>query len=479
MAKGRWRWWKILLLLFGLGLLLVIIAIPAIKSRAEVAWKNYQAKWQSDDPFDLEAYLPPNVPADENLAMHPLFDGWATEGSHADLWLKQIDSDRVFETSGRLWKSRRGLLIPSDISKLGELDESLSVPERARELLALYQPVSELMDQVAEALAERPFAHFPIAWEDGLIMDSPHLFAALKIADSFRLRATLRSYTGDAAGAAADIIGTLRLGHAIGQDPVLIAFLVESSIQMAAIEVLWDVLARHEFREEDLASIEEELSGIEAHGKRVLTVIRIERAFLLSLLDDIQNGVHAGGRSADHKPLARYWLSANRLAICKDFHASILAPDGVLAGRASLEGAQRYRDLQEERRKGIKKFIFALSMVSASMDGVVEKSLQVEAELANARIAVALERYRLSHGSYPAHLRQLSPAFLGEIPTDLINQRPVEYRLKTDGTPLIYQWGFNGQDDGGLPRREPEVGDFVWQYSSAAPIKEREWRSKN
>ena len=33
-------------------------------------------------------------------------------------------------------------------------------------------------------------------------------------------------------------------------------------------------------------------------------------------------------------------------------------------------------------------------------------------------------------------------------------------------------------DDGGLPRKDPEVGDIVWQYTSDQPIKEWEWREQ-
>ncbi len=45
-----------------------------------------------------------------------------------------------------------------------------------------------------------------------------------------------------------------------------------------------------------------------------------------------------------------------------------------------------------------------------------------------ARMAIALERYRLAHGEFPESLDALAPQFMEKIPHDIINGQPLHYR---------------------------------------------------
>jgi hypothetical protein len=97
------------------------------------------------------------------------------------------------------------------------------------------------------------------------------------------------------------------------------------------------------------------------------------------------------------------------------------------------------------------------------------------------RIACALERYRLAHGEYPAALDALLPACIDALPHDIMNGEPYRYRLRPDGTFLLYSVGWNQTDDGGVEvdepggtRRDFTQGDWIWptpKWSAAAPGK--------
>jgi hypothetical protein len=85
-----------------------------------------------------------------------------------------------------------------------------------------------------------------------------------------------------------------------------------------------------------------------------------------------------------------------------------------------------------------------------------------------ARVACALERYRLAHGEYPETLDVLAPQFIETIPHDIINGQPLHYRRTDEGKFLLYSIGWNEKDDGGqmvltsngsLDRYN---GDWVW-----------------
>ena len=95
-----------------------------------------------------------------------------------------------------------------------------------------------------------------------------------------------------------------------------------------------------------------------------------------------------------------------------------------------------------------------------------------------ARVAIALERYRRKYGQYPPALSYLVPEFLDAVPQDWIDGKPLRYKLE-GGRFVLYSIGWNAKDDGGRPawriemrlssavaRPELDQGDWVWTYCS-------------
>lgn len=84
--------------------------------------------------------------------------------------------------------------------------------------------------------------------------------------------------------------------------------------------------------------------------------------------------------------------------------------------------------------------------------------------------AIALERHRLRHGSYPESLAVLVPDLLREVPVDIQDAQPLRYRREANGEFLLWSIGKNGVDDGGngnrveVPTgtRSKGVLDVVW-----------------
>jgi len=63
--------------------------------------------------------------------------------------------------------------------------------------------------------------------------------------------------------------------------------------------------------------------------------------------------------------------------------------------------------------------------------------------------AIALKRYQLRHGSFPARLSDMVPEFVAAVPDDPMDGKPLRYRLDSDGTYVLYSVGEDGKDDGG------------------------------
>lgn len=110
----------------------------------------------------------------------------------------------------------------------------------------------------------------------------------------------------------------------------------------------------------------------------------------------------------------------------------------------------------------------SLMMLSA-VDLYSRRAAEVDCHCEMTVTAIALKRYRLKHGEWPAKLSALAPEFLASMPRDWLDGQPLRYRLNPDGTFLLYSVGADGKDDGGDPR--PKEGesrsmlkgrDFVW-----------------
>ena len=68
---------------------------------------------------------------------------------------------------------------------------------------------------------------------------------------------------------------------------------------------------------------------------------------------------------------------------------------------------------------------------------------------------------------------ELVPVYIAEVPHDVIDGEPYRYRLRPDGTFLLYSVGWNEKDEGGLvvtTMQNPndpydsawKHGDWVW-----------------
>jgi hypothetical protein len=90
--------------------------------------------------------------------------------------------------------------------------------------------------------------------------------------------------------------------------------------------------------------------------------------------------------------------------------------------------------------------------------GLVEDAAGVLALLRCARVAMAVERYRMAHGKWPGQLAELTPAFLPELPPSPFTGRPLIYR-QWGGHCRVYSPGAGLKDRGG--RAAPPSARFL------------------
>jgi len=115
------------------------------------------------------------------------------------------------------------------------------------------------------------------------------------------------------------------------------------------------------------------------------------------------------------------------------------------------------------------------SMMSESivtLGAVIKKVMRAEGAKQMTITAIALKRYQLKHGYYPADLNSLVPEFVPAVPLDPVDGQPLRYRPNADETFLLYSVGENGVDDGGDPSLEKGItsSSFNWQNIHALDL---------
>ncbi len=106
---------------------------------------------------------------------------------------------------------------------------------------------------------------------------------------------------------------------------------------------------------------------------------------------------------------------------------------------------------------------FAGSLAPA-IGGVIKTIARGQTLLNIARVAVALERHRLRHGSFPPTLNALAPDYLPSIPTEVFDGAPLHYALKDKAQGfMLYSTGWKGTDDGrAMDYSKPNETNWTW-----------------
>jgi hypothetical protein len=301
-----------------------------------------------------------------------------------------------------------------------------------------------------------------------------------------QLRATAELVDGQSAKALDDVKLLLRLNDSIRNSPFLISHLVRLAIVSIALQPVWEGLAEHKWSDEQLVALDAELAKLDFLADYEFAM-RGERAFAIASFENQRRTremivPQEGGGVITNK--LRFMPSAffyqNELAFARMHQQWILPLVDMKTRIVSPEALRRAEDANHAEMKHYSPYKVQAVMVFPALDKAVIKFAFAQASVDLARVACALERYRLAHGQYPEMLDALAPQFIGKLPHDIIGGQPLHYR-RTDDPPsqgsgaaggkfLLYSIGWNETDDGGQVAlkkdgsEDREKGDWVWQY---------------
>jgi len=492
------RFLKWVAIVVGTLVLLIALLVGSL-----VAW----LKWSSDRDWKAAAaelkakgekltfaeLVPPMPPESENFFADPLWTGYSdlvrqtnsygmeklvprlpSDQQPLWLWQKVPLSAQELEQLAQMTGKATSSPAPDRISAFGDL-RSLNYKEtnvdkkkaEAELMLQILAPASDTFAHVAE-LAKRPSAQFPLHYDllaqEGTIPDLSVLNPILKLSQLIMKRAMCELLLGKNAEAAADTATLLRLSFILENQPILISLLVRISTTDLALASLNQGIADHAWNTDQLAEFQSLLGRIDLQ-KSLLFSLRGERIFFReSLKSNIRSPAGLLSSLVYHG-----WV----LLLEKDsaFHA-LSTQDALekLGDRITNTGwnstnSTPFKSEQDTLAKNPFHRVMSMLVVLSIqfVDGSIEKAAEYQTLVEQSLIACASERYRLSHGSYPASLDYLVPQFIAKLPNSPINGKPMSYALKQDGTFSLWSVGWNLKSLDGKVGKFRGDGDIVWK----------------
>jgi hypothetical protein len=274
------------------------------------------------------------------------------------------------------------------------------------------------------------------------------LNAERNAANVLNLDARVELSRGHVAQAVADADAIISMGQQFGDRPLLVSSLVAMAIDSIGNSTLELVLPAVQSRDE--------LSGLHLDqrpffGRKFKEALCGEESYGLAVYGNMPAGEDpkAFNKQAPDTQI----LSMNTAPIGAFFRVFFLESDAYvnLMENIQLRATQPYYQVKQQlkdlcaaqRHRGL-----LSSILIPALSGSFETCAKVEASDACTQVAVAMTRYRIDHGTLPAHLTDLLPGYLDAIPLDPFDGQPLRLAIR-DNQWIIYSVGPKLNDDGG------------------------------
>lgn len=369
-------------------------------------------------------------------------------------------------------------------------------------LSAMIAENQDALADVREAL-EAPVLFFDLDYRQGLNLLLPHLARLKGISQWLAAATILDLHDGRTTNAWENLAALTALVARYNREPVIISELVRVAMSQIALNTTWETLQSTAGPEEQLQQVQAAWESMDllaqAEGALAMAraVDRMEFAQWRQSYPAVLTGGSASlgladlaelGKEVIENPKAalrdlvgrypgywawKYWQSYDEeLADARMLQTALetlrtVGKDAPL-GRALKQFEQGGARVRRENPPAGNWFGYSL----ASGDGISKflsriASLEIQRSLLVA--AIALKRYQLRHGVYPAELSALMPECLSGVPRDPMDGKPLRYQLNPDGSFVLYSVGENGVDDGGDPSPPPQTPNSRrwWQARDA------------
>jgi len=502
--------WKRAVFVLACFITLIALFYAEENWRGKHAWENFKREWEAKgEKFNFADFVPPPVPDDQNFALTPIVfssygqiltrDGKVIPQNKRDTnFVNRLKMDIVhnYEDSPKdgNWMTAK----ISDLKAwrnyyrtLAATTNEFPVAPRPQSpaddvLLALskYDPAIEELRQAGQL----PDSRFPLGYdiEDPAEILLPHLAKLKQCSLALQLRAIAELQNDQTEKSFNDIKLSLRLADSVRTEPFIITHLVRIAILQITLQPVYEGLAEHKWSDAQLAVLDAELAKLNfladyefstrseraAHVKIVDWMEQKRSRFwdLFGMIDnDYERSIMKSfGLSAEIYLMPRGWYYQSEIVLSDVQQRWVLPIVDDATQTVSPENARKSVDAVSSLNPTAVNLFARLLLPELGKYAMRVAHGQNAANMA--RIAIALERWRLTHGSFPETLDALAPQFIAKLPHDVINGQPLNYRRTSDGQFVLYSIGWNETDDGGVVglKKDGSVDinqdDWVWRY---------------
>jgi len=459
MGKRLWQ------ILAAIGILIIcgVVAIIAVLLGA-LAWNSWAGnrEWETlkaelhskGEKLTLVEFTPPAVPDEENFFGDPLWKELLLENPGHELIIDRLNPPISAEEIARLKNSVSGQWKESN-KRASVATSILSDPthhhQNAESILTLLGPVHPLLDRIKD-LSARPKAQFPFDYTQVKIpLKSPHQTYLLLAGQILRARAIAQLETGHSNSAFDDTQLIFRLADKLHDEPIYISLLVRVTLVRLALESIQKGLEKHAWNDAQLAAFDHELRNFDLLPEVAMTARR-ERGAYNQFYNHLITKIPSS-KKARVAFFQRDQATFNRLTQEWIEHLDALNESGF-----------RQKVGMEEKvlaiKSGWKRYFHLLTLLTLpATEGIEDRVLDTQSRVLMARIACAIERYRLVRSTLPGRLDALVPEFLPVLPKDIIAHEPFRYRRTAEDKYVLYSVAMNLVDDSG---RTDANEDWVW-----------------
>jgi hypothetical protein len=324
----------------------------------------------------------------------------------------------------------------------------------------------------------------------GAKMLFPHLAPAKSVTYWLGSGSQLALHAGDTHAAMPDLLALIRLPRLLAEDHILISELVRIAIAAIAKADTWETLQAGGWTDDDLATLQttweeqafaatmaRSLEGERIYMAAVSETIRESNEEAVGVMfgleeylpmegfnrpawESFTRSLPYGQEMADFLKKQVYcrvwrfaWSHQDQLRTLRNTQRLIelTRRAAVEKSFASVREAFTQFETESRNRSVYEKMRFPepLADTGFSLSRSVSKALRSETDRSLAICAIALKRYAIRRGKFPATLDVLVPEFLTAVPVDYMDGRPLKYQLNADGSHTLYSVGEDGRDDGG------------------------------
>jgi hypothetical protein len=341
--------------------------------------------------------------------------------------------------------------------------------------LDMNQPAMELVIEASRK--NQYYSPWVIGEKESLIFVLlPGCQRVREVARAFVIRAMFKLGKEDVAGAWNDLMVVHRLGRLIGRGPSIIELLVGFAIEQSAISGELEVLTRT-IDANQLIKFNTDLESLTARATVKEKVNLGERVMFLDWLTKVANGIVDGAEidaifspTANLKDVPVEYIKTNidwyeTLRRFNNFYSQATRQlDNPIYSQQvkKVEISRKYSKeetiLLLKQAARIQKLSpaelteyfapFVIETLVHDLGRVSDAQFRAEQTFSHVRIAIALSRWRLEHGSYPESLDEMVPKILDEDPMDQFIDEPLFYEKTAEGC-RFYSVGVNATDNHG------------------------------